>query len=582
MHDDILTQLANLSGFDKVISRTSMERYRDSNKSIPQIGQELGVATILEGGVQRAGDRVRINMQLINAATDEHIWANTYDRELSLESLFEIQTEIAREVVTALHAVLTDEDEERLASLPTGNLKAYEQYVLGRQELARRTAESLAKAVEHFAKAIELDPDYALAYVGLADSIGLQVEYADLDLAASSEPRRRYIDKALDLNPLLGEAYAALGLLLYWEREIEDAEAAFRKAIELSPNYPHAYHWYSILLLIISDRGIESLDLMRKAVSLDPAAPILIASLVDNLKFLGRIEEAEAALLDGIKRNPEFPNFYIVMRDLLIAQGRIGEAAVWLNRANELNPTNIRSRSASCHLFLELDDLDAAEDCLTLLRLDFPELPPMAFAGLETNILIVRGEAEAAVEYARELVLAGPDPRLQVNLVGAYLMNAEWDKAGPMLEVFTPKFFAEGEIVVDPSEVQAAINAAATMREGDEWSERGQYLAGKALETMQTMHRTRGISFQFLDIPAHGIRGDFSRAIAALRQAIDSGWRFNWWLLRTPSYDSVRDDETYGPEWNALIAELEADIAEQRQWYYENAGEHGRYPRNEI
>ena len=142
-----------------------------------------------------------------------------------------------------------------------------------------------------------------------------------------------------------------------------------------------------------------------------------------------------------------------------------------------------------------------------------------------------------------------------------------------MLETFTPQFYADGDIEVGPSEVEAAINAAATMREGDGWSERGKYIAGKALETMQAMHRTRGVGFGFRDVYAHGIRGDAPQVRAALREAIDSGWRVNWWMFRLPAYDGVRDHEEYGADWNALVAELEADIAKQREWYYANKDE---------
>ena len=111
------------------------------------------------------------------------------------------------------------------------------------------------------------------------------------------------------------------------------------------------------------------------------------------------------------------------------------------------------------------------------------------------------------------------------------------------------------------------------MREGDGWSERAHYLAGQALRTMKTMGRNSGIPYFFRDVPAHGIRGDAVNGIAALREAIDSGCRFNWWQLRTPSFDLVRDDETYGSEWRELIAELESDIAKQREWYYAHKDE---------
>ena len=124
IHDDILTQLANLSGLDKVISRTSVGQYRDTAKTMLQIGKELGVANILEGGVQRAGNRIRINMQLIDAASDKHLWAETYEREMTIENLFAIQSEISREVVSALRGVLSKQDDMKLARVPTTNLEA--------------------------------------------------------------------------------------------------------------------------------------------------------------------------------------------------------------------------------------------------------------------------------------------------------------------------------------------------------------------------------------------------------------------------------------------------------------------------
>ena len=183
IHDDLLTQLARLEFFDKVISRTSVERYRDTTQSIPDIGMELDVATILEGGVQRAGDRVRINVQLIDASTDEHLWAHKYDRTVTVENLFGIQSEISREIAAALHSVLSEQDELALRTVPTRSLEALTEYQLGRRELAKRTAESLAIAETSFKQAVELDADFALAYAGLAETYALQFNYANLAFA---------------------------------------------------------------------------------------------------------------------------------------------------------------------------------------------------------------------------------------------------------------------------------------------------------------------------------------------------------------------------------------------------------------
>ncbi len=169
IHDDLLSTIAKIGAL-KVISRTSVSEYRDTTKKLPQIAQELGVANIVEGGVQRSGAQVRINVQLIDAATDEHLWAEIYDRELTTENLFAIQSEISRAIAEALQAALSPAEEQRIDSKPTDNLLAYDAYLRGRQLMESREAAKLKLAIGEFSKAVELDPGFALAWVGVADS----------------------------------------------------------------------------------------------------------------------------------------------------------------------------------------------------------------------------------------------------------------------------------------------------------------------------------------------------------------------------------------------------------------------------
>jgi tetratricopeptide (TPR) repeat protein len=516
-------------------------------------------------------------MQLINAATDEHLWAETYDRELTIENLFAIQSEVAAEVARALDAVLSEDDKQRLESMPTSNLDAYNEYVLGRQEAARRTANSVAKALTHFEKAIDIDPDYALAYVGVADSYALRSEYGGVRMEDTFAARREAINRALGLDPLLGEAFAARGLLQLQQRDRAAAEESFLKAIDLSPNYATAYHWYANLLvadelsLADEERREEALRMARKALSLDPAAAILTSNLAAHLRMFGRIEEAQAALMDGLQRNPNFPGFYANMSSLLVLQGRIGEAAAWHDEAVRLNSSNVGNRGFQCNLQVELDDPVAAQACLDELRRDFPQLPESSFASVQSTIYAVSGEPQMAVEYMERLDKERPDQFTKLYLARAYVQNAEWSRARPILEEILPHYFAEDEVTVTQQEVGLAIFAAATMRDGEGWSPRAHYLAGKALETMRSMHRTRGVGYGNNDVNAYAIRGESSQMIAALRQAIDDGWRLGWWGHRGRDYQVGLRERPLEPEqqseWDALIAELEADIAKQRQWY---------------
>jgi TolB-like protein len=181
IHDDILTQLSRVSGL-RVISRTSVSRFRNTDLSVQQIAQQLGVKSILEGGVQRAGDRVRVTVQLVDAHRDEHVWAENYDRELTAANIFAIQSEVASAIADVLRTKLTPVEQARRKSVPTHNLAAWEAYQLGQQRMTTRSTKTLADAEEFFREAIALDPKFALAYVGLAIVLNLQIEYSGVPI----------------------------------------------------------------------------------------------------------------------------------------------------------------------------------------------------------------------------------------------------------------------------------------------------------------------------------------------------------------------------------------------------------------
>ncbi|MEJ2534912.1 MAG: hypothetical protein P8008_05465, partial [Gammaproteobacteria bacterium] len=262
IHDDLLTNLARIGSL-KVISRTSVGKYRGTEKTIPEIAAELGVATILVGAVQRSGDTVRINVQLIDARTDEHLWAEIFDRQLTAENLFAIQSEISGEIAGALEARLSPEDEARLRDIPTDDLAAYDAYLEGRQLISRRNSESLARACTAFEQAIDRDGDFALAWAGLAQSIWLLRQYGNLDLAVAITEAETAANRALALDPTTGEAQLVIAELQSMRGE--DAEPAYRRAIELSPGSALAHHWYANYLNSRPLRLQDALSLIRRA-----------------------------------------------------------------------------------------------------------------------------------------------------------------------------------------------------------------------------------------------------------------------------------------------------------------------------
>ena len=326
IHDDLLTQLSRIGSL-KTISRTSMLQYRNTTKTIPQIARELGVATILEGGVQRSGDRIRINAQLIDAETDTHLWAATYDRQLTAGNIFAIQTEIAMSIAEALAATLTEGEQQRLAKVPTESLAALDAYFLGKQLLERRTRESLLAAVEYFEEVIELDPDFALGHSGLADAYMILPEYDEnLDLDMVKQKSVAAVNRALELDPNIPEVLASMAWnLMIHEYKWDEAEKIMRRALEIEPNNTNALHWMSHILSW-QGRVEEGLLYAERAVEVDPLSPLMGMNLSYILVDHGRFDEAIKLAYGVWERDPGLSEAMGNLWLALLRAGRIEEA----------------------------------------------------------------------------------------------------------------------------------------------------------------------------------------------------------------------------------------------------------------
>jgi TolB-like protein/Tfp pilus assembly protein PilF len=375
IHDDLLTTIAKI-GSMKVISRTSVMEYKGTTKKIPDIAKELGVANVLEGGIQRSGNQVRINVQLIDAETDEHLWAEIYDRKLTAENLFVIQSEISRAIADALHATLSPEEQERINTAPTGNLQAYDAYMRGRQLMATRETTRLKLATEEFNKATELDPMFALAWVGVADSHWLLSLYGSHSEEELLPIREEAVKNALAIDKNLGEAYASLAAIHRFHERDDEAETAYRKALELSPNYAPAYHWYSNLLGNYPLRIQEQLDLARKAVELDPRSSIIRNNLAGRYFNQGLYTLAEAEYQKVIELDPDFAVGYRSLAELyLFVTSQYDKALPLLHKAIELDAGELGSYLHLATIYQEIGDLESASkirDMMISVRADDP------------------------------------------------------------------------------------------------------------------------------------------------------------------------------------------------------------------
>ena len=561
---DILTSLAKLSTFGAVISRTSTEQYRGTDKTIPQIGRELGVATILEGAVQRAGDRVRINVQLIDASEGQLIWAEDYDRLISIENIFAVQTEITREIVAALHGTLTPDEEQDLQDFPTQSMEAYNEYVLGMQKLDARTVDSLNQARAHFEAAIEYDPDYAQAYAGLANALTLRTAYSDVLPEEYMGLRQAAIEKALDIDPLLGEAYTLLGTLRSQQLRPDEAEEYYRRGIELSPNSSAAHQRYSVFLMR-TNRFEEALQFIRRAIELDPVVPINYGNLAAALSYLGRREESAGVIRDAIERQPDFPVYYAAAAGQQIEKGRLAEALKWHQAAIRLNPGSFDLRLNECRFFIALRDRAATEDCIRNMDDDFPD----SKTPLNAYLLASESRYPEAIEVLEGVLQDNRRPAWEFFLAALYADVGRARDALAVVERIRPEFLADNEIDLNPNDTHNAVIAANALFIAGE-TERANDLYDLALDSMQApIHRARGWAHHVANVQAYAMRGDRDKAITALRQSIDAGWRLDVWLLDRPLFADLHDD----PEWTALRDEVIADVESQRAWYWENIDE---------
>jgi TolB-like protein/Tfp pilus assembly protein PilF len=350
MQDEILTRLAKITDL-KVISRTSTQHFKSSPENLPEIARQLGVAYILEGSVQKAGDAVRVNVQLIKAATDAHLWADTFDRKLT--DIFTVESEIAKTIAETLRAKLSRSAEHVLASRPTDNPEAHELYLKGRYFWNRRTGANLQKAVGYFEQAIEKDPKYALAYSGLADCHVLLPVYPDLGSYPRDEMPKALAaaQKAVELDDTLAEAHTSLARALASNLQLPAAMSEFERALALNPSYATAHQWFGECLQS-QGRAEEGLAELKRAQEVDPLSLVINALRGFALDTVGKSNEAITQLRRTIEMDPNFANTHGMLGNVLENRGQLKEAVVEYEKSHSLGADPIAAAQLARAYFL--------------------------------------------------------------------------------------------------------------------------------------------------------------------------------------------------------------------------------------
>ena len=383
VQDEILTRLAKVADL-KVISRTSTQHFKSTPENLPQIARQLGVMNILEGSVQKANDQVRVNVQLINALTDAHLWADTYDRKLT--DIFAVESEIAKTIAETLQARLSGAEKSSIAKTPTVNPEAYELYLRGKFFAEKRTGADLRKSIEYYDQAIAKDPGYPLAYVGLADSHLLLTAYGAISTKEAASPARAALKKALALDDSLAQAHASSGLLANLELDLNRAITELERAIQLNPNYATAHHWIALPLMAIgqSDRAIVE---GKRAIELDPLSLICNADLAWVYFNARRYDETEAQARKTLEMDPRFYVAHYYLGEALQFKGKLTDATAEYQKSFESNndPFSLAMLGQAC---ARQGKTDEARKVLARLREQAKSqyISPYAFAVVLTAL----------------------------------------------------------------------------------------------------------------------------------------------------------------------------------------------------
>jgi TolB-like protein/Tfp pilus assembly protein PilF len=549
MHDDILTQLSKISGL-KVISRTSVESFRDTKLSMREIAQRLGVKTILEGAVQRGGNRVRINMQLIDAETDGHLWAETYDRELNAENIFAIQSEVTAAITGSLQAQLTDGEKAGLADIPTKSLAAWEAFQLGKQRRGKRTSSSLEEAERYFNKAIALEPGFTLAKVLLADTYISQIWYSGKDLKMQLDKASAIIEPVRAAHPDMPEALSSAGTIAIYRQDTKTGERLLRLALSLRPNYVPAMHVLADYLPGVGKHD-EAIRMIDRAIVIDPLSSVLYGKRAAILEDMGRFESAKTSYLKSMEIDPDSPTGPAGLANLdAYVFRKLDSGLTEASKAADLDPGN--------PLYLNL---------LTVINQDIGlsgksiETAKRLYTKYGQEYSCTLSFAELFAGNAKESQRLSQQVPMYSCGIFWLIRNGRHQESIKLTRQEAPELFDENATptlyqTVNKYPVLVSLNALGRESEAKAMAER-------MLASLKPTVRLGLYGYGLTDVALLAQMGRHEQALATLEDAVAAGWQGPYWQFMRdfdPALEPIRSD----PRFRAAFARLESSVTVQR------------------
>jgi len=415
MTEALIGELGKISALRRVISSTSVMRYKGTDKSLPDIARELNVSAVVEGSVLLVGEQVRIRAQLIEARKDRLVWNDSYERDL--RDILALQRELARSIAKEIKVVVSPEEQARLAQVHPINPEAYQFYLKGRYLWNKRTGENLKKALEYFEQAIEKDPDYALAYAGMADLYYILPWYLPLPPKEAFSKGKEVALKALEIDDTLAEAHTSLAAIKWNLWEWEEAEKEFKRAIELNPGYATAHHWYAYYLMLVG-RHDESIKEIKIAQELDPHSLIINANVGFVLYHARRYDQAIEHYKSRIEMDPGFNVLHYYLGMAYVQKGMYEEAVEEFQESMTLSVENAVDLALIGHVYAVTGRKDEAMNIIgkleELSKLEYvaPTLMALIYAGLGQKDKAFKWLEEAYEKGDHMLIYLKVEPEL--------------------------------------------------------------------------------------------------------------------------------------------------------------------------
>ncbi|MEW6982443.1 tetratricopeptide repeat protein [Colwelliaceae bacterium 6471] len=556
MVEELLNLLAQISDL-KVAARTSSFSYKGvSNKTIVEIGRELGVETILEGSIRKndVTNRVRVTAQLIKVSTGEHLWSETYDKEY--RDIFQIQDDIAHAVVGKMKLTLFGNNEQASFVAETSNVDAMVAYGKGKQELGHRTSSSITKALAHFKQAIALDVEYARAYVGVADANMLLALYGTLSNEEANKAANKAIEKALQINNKLGSAYASKGLLLISSDTVA-AEQAFKKAIELNPNYAMAYMWYGSLQQKKGQLKAAH-QLYIQAFELDPKSPVAAYNVAWGYYQDGAEHKAMDLFSQIIANDPYYPGAYNLVGNILFDRGRLDQSINMFKRALEVDPYNIGAIEGLLNASIDIGDLALTNQWFDYIDKHSGIISPSTLNIIKARFFMSQGDNKNALISLNQVDLKDKSV--------SYRDFIEGEKSFYMQDYATAKLHYEKLLQSNKDnnaafyymfDGQAATHMAYTYQQlGNDEAANSLINGFEAYLQQKSNKAANNPQYYYNMALVKSLQSKTTEAFYYMQGAIDAGWIRVWGADIEPIFTRINQESQYAKMMGGVSARL--------------------------